>query len=90
MYLDAGLFLYLTLTFFFGFLCEGRKPALSVSEGRKKLCMAEYNSLEKISLQKVEELRAEGVEPYPTRAQRTHTSAQAIAEFEAGEANTLK
>ena len=44
--------------------------------------MAEYNSLEKIRLQKLEELRAEGVEAYPTRASRTHTSAQAIAEFE--------
>lgn len=43
--------------------------------------MADYNSLEKIRLQKIEELRAEGVEPYPTRATRTHTSAQAIAEF---------
>ncbi|HEX5836516.1 MAG TPA: lysine--tRNA ligase [Anaerolineales bacterium] len=47
--------------------------------------MTEYNSLEKIRLQKLEELRAEGVEPYPTRAQRTHTSMQAIAEFEAAE-----
>ncbi len=47
--------------------------------------MTEYNSLEKIRLQKLEELRAEGVEPYPTRAQRTHTSAQAIAGFEAAE-----
>ena len=49
------------------------------------MVMTEYNSLEKIRLQKLEELRAEGVEPYPTRAQRTHTSAQAIAEFEAAE-----
>ncbi|MGE5464743.1 MAG: lysine--tRNA ligase, partial [Syntrophothermus sp.] len=47
--------------------------------------MTEYNSLEKIRLQKLLDLRAEGVEPYPTRAQRTHTSAQAIAEFEAAE-----
>lgn len=47
--------------------------------------MTEYNSLEKIRLQKLEELRAEGIEPYPTRAQRTHTSAEAIAEFEAAE-----
>jgi lysyl-tRNA synthetase class 2 len=47
--------------------------------------MAEYTSLEKIRLQKIEDLRAEGVEAYPTRAQRTHTSAQAIAEFEAAE-----
>ena len=47
--------------------------------------MPEYTSLEKIRLQKIEELRAEGVEPYPTRAERTHTSAQAIAEFESAE-----
>ena len=47
--------------------------------------MPEYTSLEKIRLQKIEELRAEGVEPYPTRAERTHTSAEAIAEFEAAE-----
>ncbi|MBI3738929.1 MAG: lysine--tRNA ligase [Chloroflexi bacterium] len=47
--------------------------------------MPEYNSLEKIRLQKIEELKAEGVEPYPTRAEKTHTSAQAIAEFETAE-----
>ncbi|MGE5249532.1 MAG: lysine--tRNA ligase [Bacteroidota bacterium] len=47
--------------------------------------MPEYNPLEKIRLQKLDELQAEGVEAYPTRAQRTHTSAGAIAEFEAAE-----
>jgi lysyl-tRNA synthetase class 2 len=47
--------------------------------------MPEYTPLEKIRLEKIEELRAEGIEPYPTRAERTHTSAQAIAEFEATE-----
>ena len=47
--------------------------------------MSEYTSLEKIRLEKIEELRKEGVEPYPTRAERTHTSAQAIAAFEAAE-----
>jgi lysyl-tRNA synthetase class 2 len=47
--------------------------------------MPEYSALEKVRLQKLEELRAEGIEAYPTRAQRTHTSAQAIAEFEAAE-----
>jgi lysyl-tRNA synthetase class 2 len=49
--------------------------------------MAEYSSLEKIRLQKIEELRASGIDPYPTRAERTHTSAQAIAAFEAAEAS---
>ena len=47
--------------------------------------MTEYNSLEKIRLQKLEELRAEGIEAYPTRAQRTHLSTEAIVEFEAAE-----
>jgi lysyl-tRNA synthetase class 2 len=47
--------------------------------------MPEYTSLEKIRLEKIEELRAEGIEPYPTRAERTHTSAQIIAEYEAAE-----
>ncbi|HLF73915.1 MAG TPA: lysine--tRNA ligase [Anaerolineales bacterium] len=47
--------------------------------------MTEYTSLEKIRLEKLEELRAEGVEPYPTRARRTHLSADAIAAFEAAE-----
>ena len=47
--------------------------------------MSEYTSLEKIRLEKIIELRKEGVEPYPTRAERTHTSAQAIAAFVAAE-----
>ncbi|MGC8855592.1 MAG: lysine--tRNA ligase [Anaerolineae bacterium] len=47
--------------------------------------MAEYTSLEKIRLQKLEELRARGIEPYPTRAVRTHTSREAIAAFETAE-----
>jgi lysyl-tRNA synthetase class 2 len=41
--------------------------------------MTDYTSLEKIRLQKIEELRAEGIDPYPPRAQRTHTSAEAVA-----------
>jgi lysyl-tRNA synthetase, class II len=45
--------------------------------------MAEYTHLEKIRLQKIEELRAAGIEPYPTRAERTHTSKQAIAALDA-------
>ena len=47
--------------------------------------MAEYSSLEKIRIEKIEELRAEGIEPFPTRAGRTHTSAEAIAAFEQAE-----
>jgi lysyl-tRNA synthetase, class II len=52
--------------------------------------MAEYTHLEKIRLQKIEELRAEGIEPYPTRAERSHTSKQAIAALEAAEAVALE
>jgi len=52
--------------------------------------MPEYTSLEKIRLKKLEELRAEGIEPYPTRAERTHTSAQIIAEYEAAEKNAAE
>lgn len=47
--------------------------------------MTEYTSLEKIRLEKIDELIKEGIEPFPTRAERTHTSAQAIAAFEAAE-----
>jgi lysyl-tRNA synthetase class 2 len=52
--------------------------------------MAEYTSLEKIRLQKIDQLRAQGVEPYPTRAERTHTSVEAIAAFEAAEKEELE
>lgn len=47
--------------------------------------MTAYNALEKIRLEKIEELRAQGIEPFPTRAERTHTSAQAISAYEVGE-----
>ena len=47
--------------------------------------MTEYTSLEKIRLDKIEELRKAGVETYPTRSERTHTSAQVIADFETAE-----
>jgi lysyl-tRNA synthetase, class II len=47
---------------------------------------AKYSSIEQNRLEKVERLRSQGIEPYPTRAERTHTSQQAIAEFERAEA----
>lgn len=47
--------------------------------------MPEYSSLEKIRLAKIEAMREDGFEPFPTRAERTHDSAQAIAAFEAAE-----
>ena len=48
--------------------------------------MAEYTNLEKVRLEKAETLRAEGIEPYPTRAERTHTSIEAVSAFEQAEA----
>jgi lysyl-tRNA synthetase class 2 len=45
----------------------------------------DLSDLEKIRLQKAEQLRASGMEPYPTRNQVTHTTAAAIKEFEAAE-----
>ncbi len=49
--------------------------------------MTEYSSLEKIRIEKLEALRKEGFEPYPTRAERTHTSADALEAFQAAEKN---
>ncbi|MBN1147464.1 MAG: lysine--tRNA ligase [Anaerolineales bacterium] len=48
---------------------------------------ARYTKLEQTRLEKIERLRAQGIEPYPTRAQRTHTSQEAIQAFEATQAS---
>jgi lysyl-tRNA synthetase class 2 len=45
--------------------------------------MAELNDLERIRLEKTDRLRRAGMEPYPTRARRTHTTAEAMRAFEA-------
>ena len=45
--------------------------------------MREYSELEKIRLEKLDRLRAAGMEPYPARAERSHTSAQALADYAA-------
>ena len=50
--------------------------------------MAGPTSLEKIRLEKIEQLRRENIESYPARAERTHTSTQAIAAFENAEKTT--
>jgi len=47
--------------------------------------MTEYSSLEKIRLEKIRQLKAEGIDPFPHRSQRTHTSHQAISALEASE-----
>ena len=46
----------------------------------------EFSDLEKIRVEKVERMRENGIEPYPTRANPTHTIAEAIRAFEAVEA----
>ncbi len=46
----------------------------------------ELSELQDIRRQKADELRSRDINPYPTRAQRTHTSAQAIALFDNEEA----
>lgn len=45
--------------------------------------MRDYSELEKIRLGKMERLRQAGMEPYPTRAERTHTSTEALAAYAA-------
>jgi len=45
----------------------------------------ELSDLELERLGKVERLRARGIEPYPPRVARTHTTAEAVAAFEAAE-----
>jgi lysyl-tRNA synthetase, class II len=46
----------------------------------------EFSDLEKIRVEKIERMRASGLEPYPTRANVTHTIAEAIQAFETAEA----
>jgi len=50
----------------------------------------EYSELEKIRFEKILKMRAEGIEPYPTRAHRTHTIQEAVAAFQSveGQDNT--
>ncbi|MEE4193678.1 MAG: lysine--tRNA ligase [Anaerolineae bacterium] len=47
----------------------------------------ERNDLEKIRLEKIERMRAEGIEPYPTTALYTHRNQEAIQAFETAEKN---
>ena len=53
----------------------------------------ELSDLEKIRLEKMQQMRSDGFEPYPTRAEIDHTTEQAIRMFEeaetAGNAQTL-
>ena len=49
--------------------------------------MAEYSNLEKIRLEKLNQLKDQGVDPYPRRVKRTHTILEASSEFLEGERN---
>ncbi len=44
--------------------------------------MTELNELERLRLQKAERLRQAGIDPYPARPRRTHTTAEAAAALE--------
>jgi lysyl-tRNA synthetase class 2 len=46
----------------------------------------EFTELERIRFEKAQQMRAEGVEPYPTRTEVNSTTADAIRQFEAAEA----
>ena len=46
----------------------------------------EYSKLEQTRLDKVERLKAQGIDPYPGRVERSHTSLEAIAALEQAEA----
>jgi lysyl-tRNA synthetase class 2 len=48
---------------------------------------AKYSNLEQARLEKLQRMAAQGIQPYPNRAERTHTSRQAIRAFEAAEAS---
>lgn len=47
----------------------------------------EFSDLERIRVEKIERMRSCGIEPYPTRAEVTHTIAEAIQAFESAEAD---
>ncbi len=46
----------------------------------------EYTPLERVRLEKIQHLREMGIEPYPARAERTHTTQEAIAAYQQAEA----
>ena len=53
--------------------------------------MSERHRLEQVRLEKLERLRQAGMDPYPNRASRSHTSAQAIQAFQqAGEDQSVQ
>lgn len=47
----------------------------------------EYSNLEKVRLEKADQLREQGVDPYPAHSERTHYTQAAIREFETSESS---
>lgn len=47
---------------------------------------SKFSDIEKLRLEKVEALRRQGIEPYPTQAERSHSSLEAVQAFEVEEA----
>ncbi|MES0360794.1 MAG: lysine--tRNA ligase [Anaerolineales bacterium] len=47
----------------------------------------EYSNLEKIRLEKVDQLREQGIDPYPARSERSQTNQEAIQAFETSESS---
>ena len=47
----------------------------------------EYTKLEQTRLEKLDRLREQGIDPYPGKVKRTHTSQEAIASFKEAEAS---
>ncbi|RIK40163.1 MAG: lysine--tRNA ligase, partial [Chloroflexi bacterium] len=54
--------------------------------GQLEANAVEFTEQQAVRLEKVRALRESGIEPYPLRAERTHTSLEAIAHYEAVEA----
>jgi lysyl-tRNA synthetase class 2 len=46
----------------------------------------DFSELEEQRLNKLEKLREQGIEPYPTRSQKSHSNAAAISAFDKAEA----
>ncbi|MCC6905477.1 MAG: lysine--tRNA ligase [Anaerolineae bacterium] len=53
-----------------------------IPAGRRPIVWEPANEAERLRLEKLERVRARGIEPYPPRVRRTHSIAEAIALFE--------
>lgn len=62
-------------------LCAGLFLCFNGMQENKMSTDSKFTKLEKGRIEKVKDLRAAGIEPYPTRAARTHTSREAIDSF---------